>query len=84
VAAGVVPGLHAVLGANDKHRLADVVVFDPVADFGNLFQTASHLPDMRPQMIQFGLVEFFVEIPLDRNAFRIVNRKRNGPKAAVG
>jgi hypothetical protein len=70
-------------GAHDQHRLADVVVFDPVARFGNLFKPAGHLPGVRPQVVKFRLIEFRVEITLDRNAFRIVDRKRHGTQAAI-
>jgi hypothetical protein len=48
VAAGVVERLHALVSADDDHRLAEVLVFDPVANVRNLLEPACHLPDVRP------------------------------------
>ena len=83
VAAGIMEGLHAVCRAHDDDRLADVGIFDPVADFGDLFLAAGHLPDVGPEVLDFGLVEFLVVIALGRDPFGIVDRKWDGPQASV-
>jgi hypothetical protein len=83
VAAGVVVGLHARRCAHDDDRLANVVVFDPVAKFGDLLEPASHLPDMRPEVIELCLVELFVEIALDGDALGIIDREGHGAQAAI-
>ena len=84
MAAGIVPGLDpAGAGVDDDHRLADVLVFDPVALVGDLLKPAGHLPHVRPEMLDLEVVEFLVEIALGRNALRIVNWKRYGSQASV-
>ena len=84
VAAGVVISFHARCRAHDQHRMADVGIFYPVAHVGNLLEPAGHLPDMRPEVIELCLVELFVEIALDRDAFRVIDRKGHVAQGAIG
>ncbi len=79
VAAGVMEGFHAVLAADHDHRLAEDGVLHPVADIGNLLEPASHLPDVRPQVLAFEAIEFLVEIAPRRDALGVFHRERNGP-----
>jgi hypothetical protein len=83
MAAGVVVGPHPGAGAHDDDRLADIVVFDPVAKFGDLFEPAGILPNMRPEVIELHLIELFVEIALDRNPLGIIDREGHGAQAAI-
>ena len=64
MAAGVVERLHPVLCAHHQHRFAEVGIFDPVADLGDLLEAAGHLPDVRPQVLDLGLVERRIVIAL--------------------
>ena len=80
VAAGVVIGFHAILGPHDDDRLAKVGILDPVPHFGDLLKPAGHLPDMRPQMIDFGLIEFRIKIAPRIDPLRIGYFKRNLPR----
>ncbi len=84
VAAGVEVGFHPALRVDDDHRLADGLVFHPVAHFGNPFQPGRHLPGMRPDMLELELVEFLVVIARRRDALGIVDGKRHGAQAAIG
>ena len=84
VAAGVVIRLDpAFARVDDDHRLADVLVLDPVARLGDLLEPAGHLPDVRPQVVELGLVEFRIIIAFHRDPLRIADRIRHGPKATV-
>ena len=83
VAAGVVEGLHAIGGAHDNDGVADIVVFHPVTGFGDLLKPGGHLPDVRPDMVQFRLVEIGVIVTLGRDPFGIVDGKRHVAKAAI-
>src|SRR5439155_18178709 len=71
MAAGVVEGLHPVLGPDNNDRLAEIVIFDPVADLGDLLQPAGHLPHVRPQLLDLEPVEFLVIIAFGGDALRI-------------
>ena len=84
MAAGVVERLDAAFGAHDDDRLADIGIFDPVTHFGDLFDPAGILPDVRPQVLELGLVEALVEIALDGDPFRIGNREGNFAQTVSG
>jgi hypothetical protein len=64
--------------------LTDIGILDPVAHVGNLLQPAGVLPDVGPQVLKLGLVEFLVEIALDGNPFRVRHRKGNFAQTVSG
>src|ERR1700728_920784 len=75
---GVVKRLDPIVGAHDDDRLAEIRVFDPIADVRHLLAAAGHLPYMRPDALALDLVELFVVVALGGNAFAIRDFERHG------
>ena len=61
--------------ANHDDRLVDNRVFHKVADIGDFFQPACHLPGTGPQVLLFPFEEFRVVITLGGNPLEILDRK---------
>ena len=75
VAAGVLERAHAhVVGAQHDDRLIEELVLDEVVRRGDLLEPARHLPDARPQQLDFHLVEVRVDVALLGDPVRVLHR----------
>jgi hypothetical protein len=76
VAASIVESSHALLGPYDDDGFVEDLVFGPIADTGDLLESAGHLPDMRPNALALEFVEPFIEVTSRTNALSIRDTQR--------
>jgi len=67
VTAHIMMGLNAVRRAHHDDGVATDLIDVVITYFGNLFFTASHLPDARPQFLHLKIVKRFGGITIYRN-----------------
>lgn len=53
--------------AHDDQGIMDNVLYDMVADIGDVLQTACKLPCLAPNLFHFPIMPVFRKIPLDRH-----------------
>ena len=71
VAAGIMECLYTGFGVDHDNGLFEYRILHIVPDLGDFFETAGHLPDMRPQLFLLQFKEGRIKITLRRDKLRI-------------